>query len=62
MIPLSSIVARFEADYLRQHHAAILPGQRQALAAMKHCLSHRLRATPARALRRVRRAAPPSCG
>lgn len=37
MIPLSSIVARFEADYLRQHHAAILPGQRQALAAMKHC-------------------------
>lgn len=37
MIPLSSIVARFEADYLRQYHAAILPGQRQALAAMKHC-------------------------
>jgi hypothetical protein len=37
MIPLASIIARFEADYLRQYHDAILPGHRQALAAMKHC-------------------------
>jgi hypothetical protein len=37
MISLSSIITRFEADYLHQYRHAILPGHRQALAAMKRC-------------------------
>lgn len=37
MIPLSSIIARFEADCLKQYAHTLLPSQRQALAAMKHC-------------------------
>ncbi len=37
MIPLSSVITRFEADYLQQYSATILPSHRQALAAMKHC-------------------------
>jgi len=36
MIPLSSVIARFEADYLRQYPHA-LPSQHQALSAMKQC-------------------------
>ena len=36
MIPLSSVITRFEADYLQQYPHA-LPSQRQALSAMKHC-------------------------
>ncbi len=36
MIPLSSVIARFEADYLRRYPHA-LPSQRQALGAMKQC-------------------------
>lgn len=37
MIALSSIIARFEADCLQQYAHTLLPSQRQALAAMKHC-------------------------
>lgn len=37
MMPLSDVIQRFEADYLQQHGHALLPSQRQALAAMKHC-------------------------
>jgi hypothetical protein len=37
MISLSSIIARFETAYLQQYAHAMLPSQRQALAAMKHC-------------------------
>lgn len=37
MIALSSIIARFEADCLRQYGHTLLPSQRQALSAMKHC-------------------------
>lgn len=37
MISLSSIIARFEAATLSQYRHALLPSQRQALAAMKHC-------------------------
>jgi len=37
MIPLASIIERFEADFCEQYHGAILPGQRRALAAMKLC-------------------------
>jgi hypothetical protein len=37
MIPLSTVIRRFEADYLRQYGATSLPSQRQALAAMKQC-------------------------
>jgi hypothetical protein len=37
VISLSSIIARFEADCLRQYAHTLLPSQRQALAAMKHC-------------------------
>jgi len=36
MIPLSRVITRFEADYLRQYPNA-LPSQRQALSAMKQC-------------------------
>lgn len=41
MIPLSSVISRFEADYLRQYAATILPSQRQALSAMKQCRTAR---------------------
>lgn len=37
MISLSSVIARFEAAYLQQYAHTLLPSQRQALAAMKHC-------------------------
>lgn len=37
MIPLSTVIRRFEADYLRQYGHATLPSQRQALAAMQQC-------------------------
>lgn len=37
MIPLAEVIDRFEADYLRQYSATMLPSHRQALAAMKHC-------------------------
>ena len=37
MISLAAIIARFEAATLSQYRHAILPSQRQALAAMKHC-------------------------
>lgn len=37
MIPLSSIIATFEAEFLAQYGNELLPDQRQALAAMKHC-------------------------
>jgi hypothetical protein len=37
VIALSSIIARFEADCLRQYAHTLLPSQRQALATMKHC-------------------------
>lgn len=37
MIALSTIIERFEAAYLQQYAHAILPGHRQALAAMKQC-------------------------
>jgi len=37
MIALASIIARFEADCLRQYAHTLLPSQRQALATMKHC-------------------------
>lgn len=36
MIPLSSLITRFETDTLRQY-PHLLPSQRQALAAMKQC-------------------------
>ena len=47
MIPLSSIINTFEAEFLARYGNALLPGQRQALAAMKRCrtaLSPRLQA------------------
>ena len=37
MIPLASVIERFESDYLRQYGAAMLPSQRHALSAMKRC-------------------------
>lgn len=37
MIALSTIIARFESAYLQQYAHAMLPSQRQALAAMKRC-------------------------
>ena len=37
MIRLSTIIDTFEAEYLAQYGAAILPSQRNALAAMKAC-------------------------
>lgn len=37
MISLASVIARFEADCLQQYSPTLLPSQRQALAAMKHC-------------------------
>jgi hypothetical protein len=37
MIPLSTVITRYEADYLQRYGASVLPSQRQALAAMKHC-------------------------
>ena len=37
MILLSSIIQTFETDFLAQYQGTILPGHRQALAAMKAC-------------------------
>jgi hypothetical protein len=37
MILLSSIIATFEAEFLERYQDSLLPSQRQALAAMKHC-------------------------
>lgn len=37
MMALSEVITRHEADYLRQYGASLLPSQRQALTAMKHC-------------------------
>lgn len=37
MIALADVISRFEADYLRQYSATMLPSHRRALAAMKHC-------------------------
>jgi hypothetical protein len=37
MIPLASIIERFEADYLAQYQRTMLPSQRKALSAMKLC-------------------------
>jgi Putative transposase/Transposase zinc-binding domain len=37
MITLADVISRFEADYLQQYSATMLPSHRQALAAMKHC-------------------------
>ena len=39
MIALASIIERFGADYLTQYGSSVLPSQRQALNAMKHCRS-----------------------
>jgi hypothetical protein len=38
-ISLSSIIERFGLEYLAQYASSILPSQRKALAAMKHCRS-----------------------
>lgn len=37
MILLSSLIDQFEADLLASYQDVLLPGHRQALAAMKHC-------------------------
>jgi hypothetical protein len=37
MISLADVIAHYEADYLQQYGHALLPSQRQALAAMKQC-------------------------
>ena len=37
MTPLSEVIRRCEADYLRQYSATMLPSHRQALAALKRC-------------------------
>lgn len=37
MIPLATVITRFEADYLQQYSSTILPSHAQALAAMKYC-------------------------
>jgi len=37
MILLSSLIETFEAEFLADYQDALLPSQRQALAAMKHC-------------------------
>ncbi len=37
MIPLASIIERFEPDYLREYGASSLPSHTKALAAMKRC-------------------------
>jgi Putative transposase/Transposase zinc-binding domain len=39
MIAMTSIIERFEADYLARYQNAILPSQRHALAVMKLCRS-----------------------
>lgn len=47
MILLSSLIATFEAEFLAQYQERLLPGQRQALEAMKTCrtsLSPRMQA------------------
>ena len=37
MMLLSSIIEIFEAEFLARYQDSLLPSQRQALAAMKHC-------------------------
>jgi Putative transposase/Transposase zinc-binding domain len=37
MIPMTSIIERFEASYLAQYQNSMLPSQRHALARMKRC-------------------------
>lgn len=37
MIPLSSIIATFESEFLAQYGNRLLPGQWRALSAMTHC-------------------------
>ena len=37
MIPLASIVERFEADYFAQYGASALPSHAKALNSMKRC-------------------------
>lgn len=37
MTTLATLIGRFEADLLAQHHHQMLPSHRQALAAMKNC-------------------------
>lgn len=39
MIRLARVIETFEADLLAQYGPSLLPGQRQALAAIKHCRS-----------------------
>lgn len=39
MIRLASIIERFGLEYLAQYATSVLPSQRKALAAMKHCRS-----------------------
>lgn len=63
MIRLSSIIATFEAEYLAQYGNELLPGQRQALTAMKLCrtaLSPRMEAQCDAC--DARRFVPHSCG
>ena len=37
MITLSSVIALFEADFIKQYGGNLLPGQRKALGALKRC-------------------------
>ena len=37
MIPLATLIERFESDYLRQYGASSLPSHTKALGAMKRC-------------------------
>lgn len=39
MIALASLITRFESEFLAQYHDRLLPSQRTALRAMKHCRS-----------------------
>ena len=39
MIRLASIIERFGGEYLAQYATRVLPSQRKALNAMKHCRS-----------------------
>lgn len=63
MIPLSSVITRFAADYLRQYAATILPSQRQALSAMQQCRTARApRLLAACSACAEQRLVPHSCG
>ena len=39
MIRLAHVIETFEADFLQRHADGLLPGQRQALVAIKNCRS-----------------------